>query len=65
MITGGLAAAGRHEKEELNMMHYNMQEAAAVVAANHRMNRRDVMDIARFALGMILIPMALLMLLMH
>ena len=47
------------------MMNYNMQEAAAVVAANHRMNRRDVMDIARFALGMILIPMALLMLLMH
>ena len=58
------AACGRHEKEELHMMHYNMAEAAAAVAANHRMGRRDVLDIARFALGLIAVPMALLALLM-
>lgn len=46
------------------MMHYNMAEAAAAVAANHRMGRRDVLDIARFALGLIAVPMALLALLM-
>ena len=46
------------------MMHYNMQEAAAAVAANHRMNYRDIADIARFALGLIAVPMALLALLM-
>lgn len=46
------------------MMHYNIQEAAAAVAANHRMGRQDVMDIARFALGLIAVPMVLLVLLM-
>ena len=46
------------------MMHYNMQEAAAAVAANHRMGRRDVMEITRFALGLIAVPMALLALLL-
>lgn len=34
------------------MNHYDLQEAAAAVAANHKMSRRDVLDIVRFALGM-------------
>ena len=33
------------------MMNNTLQEAAAAVAANHRMGRRDVMDIIRFALS--------------
>ena len=34
------------------MNNYDILEAAAAVAANHRMGRRDVLDIVRFALGM-------------
>lgn len=32
------------------MMKYDMNEAAAAVAANHRMGYRDALDIIRFAL---------------
>lgn len=34
------------------MMNNMMQEAAAAVAANHRMTRWDALEIARFALGL-------------
>ena len=33
------------------MNKYDIQEAAAVVAANRRMGSRDALDIIRFALG--------------
>lgn len=34
------------------MNNYDIQEAAAAVAANHKMSSRDMMDILCFALSM-------------
>ena len=47
------------------MMNTMMQEAAAAVAANHRMNCRDVLSIVRFALGLTGILMTLTLALCH
>ena len=47
------------------MMNNLMQEAAAAVAANHRMNRQDVMALVRFALGLTCILMTLTLALCH
>lgn len=43
------------------MMNNMLQEAAAAVAANHRINRYDVLEIVRFALGLTF-PLMMLML---
>ena len=47
------------------MMNNMMQEAAAAVAANHRMNCRDVLSIVRFALGLTGILMTLTLVVCH
>lgn len=47
------------------MMNTMMQEAAAAVAANHRMNSWDVLSLVRFALGLTAILMTLTMVLCH
>ena len=47
------------------MMNTMMQEAAAAVAANQRMNSRDVLSLVRFALGLTAILMTLTMVLCH
>ncbi|MCI6269628.1 MAG: hypothetical protein MSP08_06625 [Clostridiales bacterium] len=47
------------------MMNTMMQEAAAAVAANHRMNSRDVLSLVRFALGLTAILMTLTLALCH
>ena len=47
------------------MMNTMMQEAADAVAANHRMNRRDVLSLVRFALGLTGILMTLTLALCH
>ena len=47
------------------MMNTMMQEAAAAVAANHRMNSRDVLSLVRFALGLTGILAALILVLCH
>ncbi|MDO5299012.1 MAG: hypothetical protein Q4F18_06250 [Clostridia bacterium] len=38
------------------MLNYTVSEAAAAVAAAHKMTRKDVWDVARFGLGFMLIP---------
>lgn len=44
-------------------MKYDIHEAAAAVAANHRMNARDVLDITRIALSMMtVVSMAIILL---
>lgn len=53
-------------KGEVSRLNNNMlQEAAAAVAANHRMNRFDVLEIVRFALGTTLFLMMLMLALSH
>ena len=47
------------------MMNTMMQKAAAAVAANHRMNSRDVLSLVRFALGLTAILMTLTLALCH
>ena len=47
------------------MMNNMMQEAAAAVAANHRMNRQDGRALVRFALGLTGILMTLTLALCH
>ena len=47
------------------MMNNLMQEAAAAVAANHRMNGHDVMSLVYFALGLTGILMTLTLALCH
>lgn len=42
-----------------------LQEAAAAVATNHRMNRFDVLEIVRFALGLMFSLMTLMLALSH
>lgn len=39
------------------MLNYTVSEAAAAVAATHKMTRKDVWDVARFGLGFMIVPM--------